>query len=193
MKNKYLHLFIICMIAVACNENAQKKEAHGSININTNAIRQMNQLEKMFNNDNWMRIIDNDTSYFNFSRIGNVTKVYRYRMIKGDSVNIKLAEIKISTDTLVWEYDDMTMLYLDTIDDTKAEWKPVESAAKDRSFTFEKKAVSKIAVTAGAEKYSLLKTLPLSSFLIRSHYDFLHGTKYAFSDTLFMPSARNNN
>ena len=175
-----LCLFLLSCIA-ACNQPRQSK-AHE--NLTNGSFSKMDIIEKFFNNDNWMAIKGRDTSYFYFSRNNTVAKVYNYQIIKGDSANTLSSEMKIANDTITWNYNNSVPIFLAAADDKKLEWKRHQNPNTAYIF-FNKKDSLHINCVHGNEQISLIKTLPLSSFLIRSHYDYLHGTRFSFSDTSF--------
>jgi len=147
----------------------------------------MDVLEKMFNNDNWMKVSGNDTSYYYFSRILTEMHVHQYRIVKGDSVITNISSMKITNDSIVWKYSDSTDLYLSAITEKSSIWANSKGNPSDSFYmSFELKDNKHINLVFPDKKISTLtRTLSLSSFLTRSRYDYLHGTKYAFSDTVF--------
>ncbi len=182
-------LFFLLFIAVlmSCGNNSSKEDKPVEKTVAAPPIYKMDMLERMFSNDNWMQTGGNDTSYYYFSRIPSEIQIHQFRIIKGDSVIIKLSAIHFSGDSLKWRYNDSTYLFLSGITNESSEWKRVNDESPGSFyFAFEKKDHKHInLVDAERKKVVLTKTLPLSTFLIRSHYDYLHGTNYAFSDTLF--------
>ncbi len=179
--------FPIACFIIACGNNPSKQEKAADKAATAPPVYKMDVLEKMFNNDNWMTADDNDTSYYYFSRIPSEIQIQHYRMIKGDSVMTNLSAIRFSNDSLVWRYNDSTNLFLSGITEKGSEWTRTDKALPGSFYmAFEQKNEKHITLSfAGKKQFTLTKTLPLSTFLIRSRYDFLHGTRFAFSDTIF--------
>jgi hypothetical protein len=185
-KYKALFFLIACII-MACGNNPSKEEKPVDKAAADPPVYKMDMLEKMFNNDNWMKAEGNDTSFYYFSRIPAETKIYQYRISKGDSVNTKISVIGFSNDSLIWRYDDSTNLFLSGITEKRSEWTRMDKDLPGSFYmAFEQKDEKHITITFADNKQFLLgKTLPLSTFLIRSRYDYLHGTRFAFTDTVF--------
>jgi hypothetical protein len=177
--------FFIALCLMACNNQSEKEKP--STEIFVSSLYKMDMLEKIFTNDNWMKVEGTDTSYYYFSRIPLITRVYHYRISKGDSVNTTISEIKFQNDSLAWQFDDTTNLLLSGINEKESKWDRRDTSRLASSFmVFEKNDDRHINLSiAGKEQFLLTKTLPFSAFLIRSRYDFLHGTRFAFSDTVF--------
>lgn len=151
-------------------------------------VYKMDMLEKMFNNDNWMKINGEDTSFYYFSRILSEITVQQFQIVKGDSVVRNVSVIHFSNDSLVWQYNDTITLFLSAVTENKSEWTRKSNPSEGKYVTFEQKNKKDIEVVSADEKpFTLTRTLPLSSFLVRSRYDFLHGTRFAFTDTVFSP------
>lgn len=186
MNLKKLLLIWPVAIVLSCNESQQGKTDKDPKKFVDN-IKKMDLLEHLFTNDNWMMMEHTDTSYYYFSRNNLRTKVYHFKMNKGDSVNTIISEMNVANDSLVWNLNDSTELFLSSIDKRKAEWKKSAKDAQAIPYMFYvKKDERNInVVKANGENFHLVKTLPLSTFLIRSRYDFLHSTRIAFSDTTF--------
>jgi hypothetical protein len=153
----------------------------------------MDMLEKMFNNDNWMKVSGNDTSYYYFSRIPMETRVYQYRINKGDSAGTRISVMRFSNDTLLWQYNDSALLFLSGITEKRSEWSRMEGGTGSLFMILEQEDDKHIhASFADKRDFRLTRTLPLSTFLIRSRYDYLHGTRYAFADTVFSTGKKKN-
>ena len=185
MKKRYLIGFIIVWLIMSCNNQAKKKNPVE--HTGNDPVHKMDLLEKMFTNDNWMKVDGQDTSYYYFSRIQSVTRVYHYRLVKGDSVNTDISLINLLNDSLVWKLNDTTYLFLAGINENGSVWDRINQSITVKSFlVFEKKDERNIYMKfADSAQLLLIKTLPLSAFLVRSRYDFLHGTRFAFTDTVF--------
>ena len=142
-------------------------------------------LENIFTNDNWLLINGKDSSYFYFSRLGKTAfNTYYYHLTKGDTLSTIKNDFQLKQDTICWKFGlNNTELHVEKV----AHWESIWADSSNSSYyTFKRIANNKIMVTMPNQKvYYLIKTLPFSLFLIRSKYDFLHGTHYAFSDTNF--------
>jgi hypothetical protein len=172
---------------MACGNNPSGEERLVEKATAPPPVYKMDRLEKMFNNDNWMQTDGNDTSYYYFSRIPSEIQVHQYRMIKGDSVITYMSAMRFSYDSLVWQYNDSTRLFLSAITEKAAEWALTNTAPPGSFYTaFELKDTKHITVSfANKTQFTLTKTLPLSTFLVRSRYDYINGTHFAFTDTIF--------
>lgn len=186
MQKRSVLFFLIASVCISCGNNQSKEKEPVEKKAAAPPVYKMDMLEKIFNNDNWMKISDKDTSYYYFSRIPSEIKVCKYKMIKGDSVISGLATMRFSNDSILWEFDDTTHLYLNAVTDKTAEWVTVEDTPGTLAIGFEKKDEGHLNfVKVGQKQVVLTRTIPLSTFLIRSRYDYQHGTHYAFSDTVF--------
>lgn len=138
---------------------------------------QFNGLEKVFNNQNWMIIQNKDTSFLYLSRLNKFFALsYSYKMIKGDSTNVRIDTIKLSPENkIVWNWKGQN-LSLNAATDNTNSW-----VGDTTKLDFVKMDDANLVQTInGKEKIKLSKTLTLSSFLVRSLYDYQHGTKLAF-------------
>ena len=186
MQKIYNSFFIFIWLVLSCNNQAKQQKPAASTAA-ASSIYKMDMLEKMFTNDNWMKANGHDTSYYYFSRNQAVTSVYHYRIVKGDSLNTIISRAHLINDSLVWKFNDTTDLALTAISEKRSAWDRTNTGIPVKSFlVLEKKDDNHIAVKfAGSREFLLTKTLSLSAFLVRSRYDFLHGTRFAFSDTVF--------
>ena len=186
MQKRSVLFFLIASVCISCGNNQSKEKEPLEKKAAAPPVYKMDMLEKIFNNDNWMKIKDNDTSYYYFSRIQSEIKVCKYKIIKGDSVSSGRSVMRFSNDSLIWEFEDMTHLYLNAIAEKTAEWVTVEDMPGAFAVGFEKKDEDHLNFAKrGDQLVVLTRTIPLSTFLIRSRYDYGHGTHYAFSDTVF--------
>ncbi|MDB5198376.1 MAG: hypothetical protein JWO92_339 [Chitinophagaceae bacterium] len=177
-----LYTFLFFYV-VACNQARQSK-AH--TDLADESLSKIDIIEKFFNNDNWMAVKEKDTSYFYFSRNNNVMKIYNYQIAKGDSANTILSQINFLNDSITWNYNNSVPVFLFYADAKKLEWKKLSQNPDTSPYIyFNKKDSMHINAALGNERFNLIKTLPFSTFLIRIHYDYLHGTRFAFSDTSF--------
>ena len=187
MHKKDILFFLIAFTIISCGDNSSNKEKPVEKTTAPPPVYKMDMLEKIFNNDNWMKTEGSDTSYYYFSRIPSEIQIHQYRIVKGDSMITNLSAIRFSNDSLVWRYNDSTWLFIAGITDETSEWDRINKDLPASFYlAFEKKDEKQIKVTVADNKsFMLTRTLPLSTFLIRSRYDYLQGTNYAFSDTVF--------
>jgi translation initiation factor IF-1 len=185
-KKSILFSLIVCLIT-ACGNNPANEEKPVEKAATPPPVYKMDMLEKMFNNDNWMKVDGKDTSYYYFSRIPSEIQIHQYRMIKGDSVITNMSAIRFSNDSLIWRYNDSTYLFLSAITEKTSEWTRIDKDPPGSFYmAFEPKGEKHITLfLADKKQFVLTRTPSLSIFLVRSRYDYLHGTNYAFSDTVF--------
>jgi len=158
-------LFLTVLILVAC-QSTQSNIAPG---------KQFDDLESIFSNANWEMADPGDTSYFYFSRVGEANfKVYEYRMINGDSVLQDESIIRPEGKAILW-FRKPGSLKLIGVDSVTAKWSRVQEEESFMEFTRISDSTVQFAIT-GEKKTVMKKTLPLATFLVRSRYDFLHGT-----------------
>lgn len=133
---------------------------------------QFDNLEKVFEAGNWKLMAANDTAYAFFSREGpNLIKVYNYRMMNGDSVKTEVHTIQGSDGKITWDWLNGE---LEKATENENVWRSGGSEMR-----FKKRDSLHIDVTADKEKIVMERTLPISTFLVRAKYDFLHGTNTA--------------
>ncbi len=199
MKNRILHIFIYTLVLVlgfiACNNNPKTEETNtmvvDTINqpskpqdpaVTATLLSQFNALEKVFDNQNWMRIKDKDTSFLYFSRLNNFFALtHSFRMNKGDSSNLRIDTIHVNDyNQIVWNWNNKGLVLSSATEFTNS-WSNGANKVE-----FNKMDESNLSLNInGIDKYQLSKTITLSSFLVRSFYDFQHGTKLAFDKTDF--------
>ncbi len=186
MCKKETFFFIACTI-ISCNNQPNEKKSAEKTAATHAPVYKMDMLEKIFDNDNWMKTAGKDTSYYYFSRTPAEIQVHEYKIVKGDSTITNLSAIRFSNDSLVWWYNDSTSLFLAGITNERSEWNRINKDSPATFYVrFEKKDETHLDMAGADKKHFLLtKTIPLSTFLIRSRYDYLHGTNFAFSDTIF--------
>jgi hypothetical protein len=192
MHKKDILFFLMAFIIISCGNNSSKEEKPVEKTTAPPPVYKMDMLEKIFNNDNWMKTAGKDTSYYYFSRIPSEIQIHQYRIVKGDSMIIDMSAIRFSNDSLVWRFNDSTWLFLAGITNETSAWDRISKDLPASFYVgFEKKDEKQIKVTVENNKsFILTRTLPLSTFLIRSRYDYLHGTNYAFRDTVFSTGRR---
>ena len=186
--SRLLPLFVVIIVCICCfpackNSPKADAEKHAAVSKNSTNINPLDSLEIMFDNDNWMSIDKRDTSYYYFSRTEpNSLKIYHYFLLYGDSVNTVPSLMKLNNGVLNWETEGK-QLKLDSIGKNTCKW--IDSSRQE-AITFTKTSVKEIEVTNNNNRQvmKLRKTLTLSSFLTRSHYDYEHHTRLAFEDTV---------
>jgi hypothetical protein len=152
----------------------------------TNHFDAFGKLEKFFDNNNYQVIKSKDTNYFYFSRSSDfLLKVYQYKIIKGDSAFLKIDSIQLAEDgkALQWKFADQQLHLISASDDSN-NWK--SSNLDSTIFTFKKlnkKDFQLVEPKNSTTTFS--QTITLSSFLVRSLYDYQHGTRFAFDTANF--------
>lgn len=169
----------------SATKQAEKIDAAEAANANTVAIRQLDALEKFFSNDNYLMVNGNDSSYIYFSRLNmNNMFVHSYKMIKGDSAHLKIDTIQINGKYNLQFNWLGKQLILSNATDYLSNW--IEKDNEQNKIQFQKIDSKNIKVVQADKSLVLHKTLVLSLFLVRSYYDYQHGTKYAqASEDLF--------
>ncbi len=193
-KNICILLPLIVFI-FACN-NPATNEPVTDVNKDTSVSKQIesskkqdinvalfDQVEKFFNNDNWLLIQEKDSCYYYFSRIGKgLYNTYNFKIIKGDSINISTNNIEQRKDSLFWLFKNgktQVPLYLENVNEKQIVWADHTNRVY---YTFTKENIDKIKLELPTGKIlTLTKTPTLSNFLIRSAYDYKHGTHLAFN------------
>lgn len=149
------------------------------------ALTQFNALEKLFENQNYLITQGKDSSYIYFSRLNNyLFQVHSYKMIKGDSTQLTIDQILLNTkNEVTFNWKGMP-LQLKQATEFAADW--VLANTDSTVYRFKKIDQNKIQlINQAGNKLELKKTLALSTFLVRSYYDFQHGTKLAFDSVNF--------
>ena len=133
------------------------------------------QLENIFSTANWKVINGTDTSYWYFSRLGDLNyKVYDFKIVNGDSSLREVSEINYVNKNVNWIRSADT-LKLVSSDSTSAIWNIVND--NEMAYSFERLADSNISVALpGNRQAVMIKTLPLATFLVRSKYDYINST-----------------
>lgn len=141
-----------------------------------------NAIEQVFGNENWLSIDQKDSNYLYISRLGDFSvNTYAYKIIKGDSAQVKHGKMERRNNTINWEFDGRPV----TITGATGT-RIVAVAAGNDQYEFIRLDANHLQVTyPNKEKKVLRKTLSFSTFLIRSRYDYTHGTKYAFDSVEF--------
>lgn len=143
------------------------------------ALKQFNSLEKLFDNQNYRLVVHNDTSYIYFSRVNKfIINTHRYKMIYGDSDQLKLDTIQLNPQNkVIWKWKD-TLLMLTNATEFAAKFESI--ATKKFTLQLNRQTNNTLLLREeNNESIQLHQTITLSDFLIKSYYDFQHGTKLA--------------
>ena len=191
-KNVFFLLMIVFLFACTTQpkENVpdEKKEdtaqASESIRTNMSFLHDFNALEEVFGNENWLKADGKDSSYFYFSRLGNFqVNTYEYKLVKGDSAKVRNSSILQEGNKLTWNFNNQK-LYITSA--TRGRIVGSVKGSDSLQYEFLRLDNDAIAITYPDKRRSILrKTLPFSLFLVRSRYDYAHGTKYAFDTAQF--------
>lgn len=168
-----MRVFFICfliLVIAACNEPVKK---------NNSSKEALDKIEGVTGNDNWQLINGVDTSYIYFSRMGKLINVYRYNISKGDSVNTRMNNIVNQSDSVIWNWDNENLV-LTGADSTTINWEAM-NAGKDKYKLFKTDSLHLSFVLPNGQTAVMKKMLPLSTFLVRKQYDYVHGTSYVDS------------
>lgn len=142
-----------------------------------------NALEAVFDNQNYLIADKKDSSYFYFSRLNHsLVRTYAYQLVKGDSAKVQTFEMKPdSINNICWEWNGRK-LKLTSATRGRIVW--TDQQSDSLKYEFLQLDKNRIALTfPDGKKVVLQKILPLSLFLVRSRYDYQHGTNYAFDST----------
>jgi hypothetical protein len=132
-----------------------------------------------------MMVEGKDTNYLYFSRVNDfLIKTHAYKIDKGDSSDLRIDSIQLDgKNNIKWVFGDKKLALKNTTD-IQAVWN--ENGADSSYYQFQKSGYNTIMfMPAGGKKLHLKKTITLSTFLVRSYYDYIHGTKLAFDTTNF--------
>jgi len=191
------HSIILVVFFAACNhQSTEKKNSKiqeeviednsktDSLTLSNN-INAFNKLEFFFDNSNYMVVNERDTNFFYFSRTADfLIKVHQFKMIKGDSSFLKIDSIQVvGGRDIQWKFADQKLTLISSSESAN-NWK---SNSLDSS-TFAFKKINKKdfqLVDPQNSKTRFSQTITFSSFLVRSFYDYQHGTRYAFDTTNF--------
>lgn len=160
----------VFMLMVACNAQPGSNKT------------KFDKLEETFGAGNWRYINEKDTQYLFFSREGaELYKVHYYKLQNGDSVNSYIATIQPENENIVWNLPS-DKLMLEFVNDTASLWRSVAGHFKNEFIRQDSAHIIANDIPdkdADKQQFVLVRTLPISTFLIRSKYDFLHGTNTA--------------
>jgi len=191
---KLLPLILVILIAACGNgeqgnmatedNKADTTKTSASIRSNMSLKNDMDALEAVFSNDNWQIIDKKDTSYFYFSRLGDLTvNTYEYKIIKGDSAQVIHSSISPEKNDITWNFDGKKLQVRSA---TKGRAVLSERGNDSVQYEFIRTDNEHLSLTYPNKKNVVMKKmLALSLFLVRSNYDYSHGTKMAFDTTIY--------
>lgn len=197
MKHTFYYFIISTFFVLSsCSDSEQtsvKVPDVSNISTNSNAenlalkedgYKKLDVLEKLFGNENYLIVSEKDSSFLYFTRLGkNDFFTHSYKIVKGDSTQLSIDTIQINNVNQVqWNFKGKQLI-LQNCNDVKAQWQN-KLDANDK-VDFLKINQQRFNLTMNGEQYVLNKTLAISLFLARSHYDFKHNTHYAFDTTNF--------
>jgi hypothetical protein len=192
LKTNLAILLCAYIVSSSCNTNNNNAEQSATVTepvvtINTvddkiqkeSALKQFNALEKLFDNQNYQLVENKDTSYIYFSRVNKyILHTYQYKMIHGDSAQLKIDTIQLNAQNkVIWKWKD-TLVEFTNATDFAAKF----ASATSKNFTIQLNRQSNntlLLKEGNSEPIQLRQTITLSDFLIKSYYDFQHGTKLA--------------
>jgi len=196
MRLIFISIILAVFLAACDQQSADKKNSKiqeevvvdnlktDSLSLSNN-LNAFSKLEFFFDNANYMVVNGRDTNFFYFSRSSDfLIKVHQFKMIKGDSSFLKIDSIQvIDGKDIQWKFSDQKLTLIG-FSESFNNWK---SNSLDSS-TFSFKKVNKKdfqLVDPQNLKTRFSQTITFSSFLVRSFYDYQHGTRYAFDTTNF--------
>ncbi len=191
---KVLAIALVIFVS-SCGDQSQEKTTAAdtkedtariseSIRSNLSLKNDMDALEGVFSNDNWQIIDKKDTSYFYFSRLGDLTvNTYEYKIVKGDSAQVIHSSFSADKAGINWYFNGKQ---LQVVSATKGRAVLHEKGRDSAQYEFIRTDNDHLTLTyPDKKKVVMKKMLPLSLFLVRSFYDYSHGTRLAFDTTRF--------
>lgn len=192
LKTNWVILCCTYILILSCNSNNNSAEQSATVTepvvtINPvedkiqkeSALKQFNALEKLLDNQNYRFIINKDTAYLYFSRVNKfIIHTYQYKMINGDSAQLKLDTIQLNAQNkVIWKWKD-TLVALTNATEFAAKFE--SATAKTFTIQLNRQSNNTLLLKEGSsDPIQLRQTITLSDFLIKSYYDFQHGTKLA--------------
>ncbi len=188
--NKLISLFILSSILLAaCNSNSQLNDNTTTIAKNNItdlgiAYKKLDNLEALFGNENYLIVDEKDSTYLYFTRLGkNAFYTHCYHLKNGDSTSLSIDTIQIDTTGKInWNWRNK-QLTLENCDENKALWQSKTDASYKVDFS--KNINNSLSLITMNKELKMLKTLPISLFLVRSQYDYKHKTQLAFDTSNF--------
>ncbi len=189
----YYFIITICFVLSSCNDSEQTNSKATEISDLTNvenlalkekAYKKLDILEQLFGNENYLIANGKDTTFLYFTRLGkNDFFTNSYKLVKGDSAQLSVDTILINNaNQIQWNFKGKQLILQDC-DNLKSQWQnKLDSTDK---VDFLKINQQRFNLSINGKQYLLSKTLAISLFLLRTHYDFEHNTHYAFDTTNF--------
>jgi hypothetical protein len=179
---RFLLMLLNVLLLLAC---AQQKKESTSNEVVLMPVYQMDSIYHLFGNNNWRVIQGRDTSYVYFSRQNDLLiHVYNFKMQQGDSVQSALQKIVCTPKGIFWEK------YLDTFRLISASHKELLWLNNVDTLVFNVGNNHVLQQHYKSMLSTMQPTINLTDFLIRSHYDYLHGTHYADDTAKFKRSLK---
>lgn len=151
----------------------------------SNNLNAFSKLELFFDNANYMVVSGSDTNFFYFSRVSDfLIKVHQFKIVKGDSSFLKIDSIQVvGGRDIQWKFSDQKLSLVGSSESSN-NWK--SNSLDSSTVTFKKLNKKDFQLVDPQNlKTKFLQTITFSSFLVRSFYDYQHGTRYAFDTTNF--------
>lgn len=182
---------------LGCLEQQQKNEKAGSSNdstkkdatiIETKSVgelkREIDCLEKLFNNNNYYYIKQKDTQFVYFTRLNDLSIfTHTYIMSKGDSTQLVVDTIQVNNkNQIIWNWQQQHLV-LDSVSNQTSRWINKENLYK---IVFNKSTQAELMyLDKSGRAFKMTKTPQISLFLFRSFYDYKKGTHLAFDTSNF--------
>jgi hypothetical protein len=138
---------------------------------------EMDEIEVIFGTGNWRLVRSHDTSYFFFSRkMPLLYDVYHYSLNNGDTVGTVLHRIEPQDNALLWTGRDEKLIL------TNAPGQKLvlhSQKAGNEMLEYQKIDASHVLLKhSDKAPDTLTLTVPIAVFLLRSRYDYRHGTSF---------------
>jgi hypothetical protein len=197
MRSGFIFYGLILVTIISCHSTPGSENADSTaikaadtvkrvdeIRTNMSYLNDYNAIEQVFGNENWLVPGVKDSSYLYLSRLGSYSvSSYVYSIAKGDSANVKHSSLERKDNTINWEFDGKKLVVAGATSTRVVLAFPGTEVAQ---YEFIRLDANHLQLTyPDKTKKVLLKTLPFSTFLVRSRYDYTHGTKYAFDSVEF--------
>ncbi len=168
--------------------NLKTEDASTTLTEQSNSVAdiqmQIDCLEKLFNNDNYLIVNNTDSSFLYFTRL-NPRSIFThsYKLFYGDSTQLTIDTIQANDDhKIVWKWKE-NYYYLDSVSNNTARWVNMNDKT---TYEFNKNNEGILFLTYNKkQQFKLIKTPQISLFLIRSWNDYKNGTHYAFNTSNF--------
>lgn len=194
MKYFFLHIFLVIFFTSCNQQNDNGNNSVNQIVVNDSPndsitaaknLEAFGKLELFFENANYQVANNQDTNYFYFSRASEfLIKVHQYKISKGDSAFLKIDSIQlVDGKNIQWKFEGQK-LNLFHISDSTVDWKLNNPDSAIFKFNkYNRKTIQLFQPKNSTTTFH--QTITLSSFLVRSFFDYKHGTHLAFDTTNF--------